>query len=94
MEDKVPHNRDMEKLKRDVEKSIISAIDDILNISEVAIGDPQRFKPFRAKVLRSGNDAVREIKRLLDTNYKVVYVPTTEDVIQVHNPVVTIKKYS
>lgn len=80
--------RSKDKLKRDVEKSVLKSADEILNIAEVAIADPQRYKAFRAKVLRSVNDAVREIKKNLDLHFKVAYVATNEDVIQVQKPTV------
>ena len=78
--------RSRDKLKRDSEKIITSFFDNILDISEVAIGDPVRFKAFRSKVLRAGNDAIREVKRTLDRDYKVLYVPSTEDIVEVHKP--------
>ncbi len=84
--------RSKDKLKRDVEKEITKFFDHILDISEVAIGDPQRYKPFRSKVLRAGNDAIREAKKLLDRNYKVLYVPTSEDIIEVQRPSATPKR--
>ena len=84
--------RSKEKLKRDIEKEITRFFDHILDISEVAIGDPQRYKPFRSKVLRAGNDAIREAKKILDKNYKVLYVSTTEDIIEIQNPSVTARK--
>ena len=85
--------RDMDKLKRDIDHSIINSIDHILDISEVAIGDPQRYKSFRSKVLRAANDSIRDIKRILDSNYQVVYVSTSEDIIQVQVPTVTTIKH-
>ncbi len=84
--------RSKEKLKKDIEKAITTLFDHVLDISEVAIGDPQRYKPFRSKVLRAGNDAIREAKKVLDMNYKVLYVPTAEDVIEVQRPSVSTKK--
>ena len=84
--------RSKEKLKRDVEKEITKFFDHVLDISEVAIGDPQRYKPFRSKVLRAGNDAIRETKKVLDRNYKVLFVPTTEDIVEVQRPSVTTKR--
>lgn len=78
--------RSRDKLKRDIEQSVLRSADDILNIAEVAIGDPQRYKAFRSKVLRSANDAVREVKKTIDMNYQVLFVPTNEDIIQVHRP--------
>lgn len=78
--------RSKEKLKRETEKIITSFFDQVLDVSEVAIGDPQRYKPFRSKVLRAGNDAIRDVKKILDRDYKVLYVPTAEDVIEVQQP--------
>ncbi len=78
--------RSKEKLKRDLEKRIMQGIDDILDIAEVAIGDSQRYKPFRSKVLRAGNNAIRDLKSNLDQHFKVLYVPTNEDIIEVRTP--------
>jgi len=78
--------RSKEKLKRDLEKRIMKGVDEILDIAEVAIGDSQRYKPFRSKVLRAGNNAVRDLKSDLDQYYKVVFVPVNEDIIEVHTP--------
>lgn len=77
--------RSREKLKRDIEKRILRGIDEILDIAEVAIGDSQRYKPFRSKVLRAGNNAARDLKTTLEQYYKVLFVPTTEDVVEVQH---------
>jgi len=84
-EDKIL-DKSKDKLKRDVEKSFLKSADEILNIAEVAIADSQRYKAFRSKVLRSANDAVREVKKNLDLHYQVAYVATNEDVIEVQQP--------
>jgi hypothetical protein len=75
--------RSKEKLKRDLEKRVMKGIDEILDMAEVAIGDSQRYKPFRSKVLRAGNNAIRDLKLEMDRHYKVLFVPTSEDVIEV-----------
>lgn len=79
--------RSKDKFKRDTEKIITIFFDHILDISEVAIGDPIRYKAFRSKVLRAGNDAIREVKKNLDKNYKILYIPSNEDIIEVQRPV-------
>ncbi len=78
--------RSRDKLKREVELNVLSSADDILNIAEVAIGDANRYKTFRSKVLRSANNAVRDIKKTIDMNYQVLFVPTNEDIIEVQHP--------
>jgi len=77
-------DRSRDKLKRDLEKRFMRAVDEVLDIAEVAIVEPQRYKSFRSKVLRAANNAIRDLKRGLDTNYKVLFVPTMEDVIEVN----------
>lgn len=77
--------RSKEKLKRDLEKRVMKGIDEILDIAEVAIGDSQRYRPFRSKVLRAGNNAIRDLKMDLDQYYKVLFVPDKEDIIEVQH---------
>ena len=85
--------RSKDRLKRDIEKEITKLFDQVLDISEVAIGDAYRYKSFRAKVLRSGNDAIREVKKLLDRNYAIEFIPSREDIIEVQSPpTITIRK--
>jgi hypothetical protein len=82
-----------DKLKRDIEARVLKSADDILNLAEVAIGNQERYKAYRSKVLRSANDAVREVKKVIDMNYQVLFVPTNEDIIEIHRPsVVTNRK--
>ena len=81
-------DRSKDKLKRDLENRIMQAVDDILDIAEVAIGDSQRYRPFRSKVLRSGNNAIRELKAVIDRSYKILFVPDTEDIIEINRPTI------
>ncbi len=81
-----------DKLKRDIEGRVLKSADDILNLAEVAIGNQERYKAYRSKVLRSANDAVREVKKIIDMNYQVLFVPTNEDIIQVQRPSITNRK--
>ena len=83
--------RSKEKLKRDLNDRVMRGVDEILDIAEVAIGDAQRYRPFRSKVLRAGNNAIRDLKADLDMHYKVLFVPTTEDVIEINKPSVSRK---
>lgn len=80
--------RSKEKFKRDLEKRVMKGIDEILDIAEVAIGDSQRYKPFRSKVLRAGNNAIRDLKIDLDQYYKILFVPNKEDIIEIQSNVV------
>jgi hypothetical protein len=80
-----------EKLKKDTEKIVTEFFESILDLSEVAI-EESRYKIFRSKVLRAGNDAIRDIKKTLEKNYQVLYTPSNEDVVEVHRPKVQPRK--
>jgi hypothetical protein len=84
--DSIALERSKEKLKRDIDKRIMKGVEEILDIAEVAISDSPRYKTFRSKVLRSLNNATRDVKNELDTHYQVVYTPTNEDVIEISKP--------
>jgi len=86
--------RSKEKLKKEAEQIVTEFFDHVLDISEVAIGDPQRYRPFRSKVLRAGNDAIRKLKKVMDRDYKVLYVPSNEDIVEVVVPSIAPKKQS
>jgi len=85
-------DKSKDKLKRDTEKVITAFFDQALDIGEVAIGDSERYKAFRRQVLRAGNDAIRDIKKFLDKDYQVLYIPSTEDVIEIQVPTVHPRK--
>ena len=84
--------RSKEKLKREAEKIITDFFDAALNLAEVAVA-PATYKVFRAKVLRLGNDAIRDVKKNLDQNYQVLYTPSNEDVVEVRRPTVQPRKH-
>ena len=84
-EEQVLH-RSKEKFKRDLERRVTQGLEEILDYAEIAIGDATRWKSFRSKVLRSGNNAIRELKSELEQHYKVLFVPTNEDVIEIQTP--------
>ena len=64
----------------------MQSVHEILDIAEVAIGDTHRYKLFRSKVLRSGNNTIRELKSSLDRSYKILFVPDTEDILEIQTP--------
>ena len=86
--------RSKEKLKRDIEERVMKAVDEILDIAEVAIVDPQRYKLFRSRVLRYGNNGIRDIKKNLDMHYQILFVPTSEDIIEVQRPTIRRNHFS
>jgi len=72
-----------EKLKSMSHSEITKLFSSILDFAEVAIDGKDRYLNFRSRVLKLSNDAIREIKKEIDTNYEVNYTALTEDLIVV-----------
>jgi len=73
--------RDREKLKNFIHSEITKLFSSVLDYTEVAVDGKERYMNLRSKILKVGNDSIREIKKELDTRYNVKYDPPSEDVI-------------
>ena len=71
------------RLKNFVYDEVNKMWEGILDFAHVAVGDEDRYKAFRGKVLRLGNNCARVIKKELDRAYVVDFVALNEDVIEV-----------
>jgi hypothetical protein len=78
-------NKSREKLKGFVQSEITDLFEKVLDFAEVAIATPETYKRFRSKVLRIGNNAIRNCHKEVDMNYNVKWSPQveSEDVIEV-----------
>jgi hypothetical protein len=57
----------MERLKDMIEKEITQCFQDMLDFAQVAC-DEAHYKALRSKILRVGNNAIRNIKQWIDNN--------------------------
>lgn len=76
-------SRDREKLKNFIQSEITKLFSSVLDYTEVAVDGKERYMNLRSKILKVGNDTIREIKKELDTRYSVEYQPPAEDLIVV-----------
>jgi len=76
-------DKSKEKFKSYVHKQVTDMFTTILDFTEVAVGDKDRHRALRAKILRLSNDAIRNIHREIDSSYNVEFVAPTEDIIVV-----------
>lgn len=76
-------NKSKEKFKEFVQKQVTEMFTTILDFTEVAVGDKERHRVLRAKILRLSNDAIRNVHKELDGNYEMNFVAPSEDVIVV-----------
>ncbi len=72
-----------EKLAQDMRTEITNMMERTLDYAEVAC-PRDTFKQLRSKVLRVGNDCMRNITKTLD-NYSVTYTKISEEIIEFGN---------
>ena len=72
-----------EKLKDDVRKEVTRLFEASLDYSQIACTSPETFTALRGKILRVGNDCIRKLHRLIDSNYDVGYIYSKEEIINV-----------
>jgi hypothetical protein len=77
---------DADALKLFLSKEVTKLFSSILDFAEVAVDGKERYANYRSKVLKLSNDAIREMKKEVDTKYLVEYVAPMEDVIVVRQP--------
>lgn len=78
-------DKSRDKLQEFVRTEITHFFEKVLDFAEVAIGDKNVYRSFRAKVLRLGNNAIRSCQKELESHYDIKWAPKveSEDVIEV-----------
>jgi hypothetical protein len=75
-------DKHMQKLKDMIKEEVTFMFEQALDFAQVACPEPH-FRPLRSKILRVGNNCIRNINRKMDDHYKVEFQVTSEDVIQI-----------
>jgi len=76
-------DRNKDKLNRLVEIEITDMFEQILDYAQVACPTNDTYKVLRSKILRVGNNCIRNIKKKLDF-YDVKYNARSEDIVEVN----------
>lgn len=76
------NGKSREKFKREIEKEVTKLFESALDYAQVACAHQETFKALRAKILRVGNNCIRNLKNKSD-QYDITFKPTTEDIIEV-----------
>lgn len=71
-----------QRLQRAVKEEVTKFFETVLDFSEVAVGDEKRYKALRSKVLRHGNDTIRRLNSLIDSDYDVEYKKLSHDIVK------------
>jgi len=70
-----------EKLKAFFAAEITSLFSDILDLTEVALGDVARQKILRSKILKIANSSIRSVNKEVEDKYDIQYIPPSEDIV-------------
>lgn len=75
-------NRHTNKLKEMIKDEITVMFEQTLDFCQVAC-PVDNFKQLRSKILRVGNNCIRNLHKKIEDQYKIEYVPSAEDVIEI-----------
>jgi len=73
--------RSKDKLKKDMATEVTKLFHTALDYAQVACPTQDVFLALRSKILRSGNDCIRNLKQDID-RYEIEFIPTMEDIIK------------
>lgn len=76
---------DRHKIKMDnmIKDEVTKMFEKVLDYAEVAVPNSDQFKKLRSKVLRVGNNCMRNIQKDIEKNYDVKYKAQSETVVEV-----------
>ena len=76
------NDRNREKLGRDLDAQVTQMFEQILDYAQVACATPDTFKVLRSKILRVGNNCIRNQRKKLQ-EFDVKYIAKAEDIIEI-----------
>ena len=75
-------DRSRGKLESAISKEVTKMFESMLDYAQVAVPTKDTFQVLRSKILRAGNDCIRNLCANLDS-YKIKYEAKTEDVVEI-----------
>lgn len=79
-------DRHQEKLIRSISNEITDLFEKILDYAEVAVSNSDQYKKLRSKILRIGNNCIRNISKEVVSHYSVTYIASGETIIEIARP--------
>jgi hypothetical protein len=75
------NDRSKEKLIRDIEDEITKLFEQALDYAQVACSTQDTYKVLRSKILRVGNNCIRNVRKRVQY-YDIEFVPQAEEIIE------------
>jgi len=76
------NDKSVEKFNKSIESEVTSMFEQILDYAQIAVPTADVYKALRSKILRVGNNCIRNLKTELK-HYDVEFKATSEDIIEV-----------
>lgn len=80
------NERSREKLMRSMEDEVTRLFEQVLDYAQVACPNKDTYAALRSKVLRVGNNCIRNLKKLTQS-YEVEFIPQAEEIIEIKRSV-------
>lgn len=80
MIDKIDKHK--EKLMRTVSGEVTALFEKVLDYAEVAVPNGDQYKKLRSKILRIGNNCIRNLGKEINVRYDIKYIPPAETIIE------------
>lgn len=75
-------DRHIQKMKDMIKEEVTYMFEQALDFAQVACPDTN-FRALRSKILRVGNNCIRNIHKKISDRYEVKYIPAAEDIIEI-----------
>ena len=85
------NDKSREKLIRDIEEEITGLFEQSLDYAQVACPTQDTYKVLRSKILRIGNNCIRNIRKKLQ-RYDIEFIAQTEEIIEIRQQPIVIRK--
>ena len=72
-----------EKMDRMVKDEVTKMFEKVLDYAEVAVPNNDQYRKLRSKILRVGNNCIRNIQKDVEKHYDVKYKALAETVVEV-----------
>lgn len=75
-------SRSRDKLNKAMEDEVTKMFESVLDYAQVACPTADTYKVLRSKILRVGNNCIRNIKKQ-SSHYEIEYVPMAEEIVEI-----------
>lgn len=85
-------DKHQEKMIKDISSEITDLFEKILDYAEVAVPNSDQYRKLRSKILRIGNNCIRNISKEIVSRYSVTYNAPGETIIEIARPKIKAKE--